>query len=236
MRRRTFVYIACSPNPRVGTTLTASLLTTYFAVTNRTVMGFDTNPYDGDFARLHPKSTSVIDIAATRGQIDMFDRLVVPDETPKIVDLWHPAYRRFFEVADNVGFLDEADRSGVTPVLLYHADASQKSLDACQDLGARWPGVEIAIVSNEGAASLDPAHPGHLSRFPTEHGFRIPPLNAVAMAAATDPETPLKELLWDAPDDAPPPPDGLIDWIEDVLAQFRAFELRHALADMEFLW
>jgi len=236
MMHRTYVYIVCSPHPRVGTTLTASLLTTYFQVTGRQAVGFDTNPYDGDLARLHPQTTRIVDIAATRGQIELFDSLVVADEKPKIVDLWHPAYRRFFAVAGEVGFLEEAGRVGVVPILLYHADASQKALQACHDLEALWPDVEIAIVSNEGAAPLDPAHPGHLSRFPAEHGFRIPPLSPEALAAATDPDIPLKELLWDAPDDAPPPADGLIDWVEGIFAQFRAFELRHALQETRYLW
>ena len=235
MKRRTFVYISCSPHPRVGTTLTASLLTTYFQVTNRPVVGFDTNPYDGDFARLHPETTSIIDIASTRGQIDMFDRLVVPDHIPKIIDLWHPAYRRFFEVAGNVGFLEEADRASISPILLYHADASQKSLEACWDLDSLWRDVEIAIVSNEGAAPLDPTHPWHLSRFPTDHGFRIQKLDPDSLAMVGDPNLSLKKLLWEPDDDTPDPRYGLVQWTEAIFAQFRAFELRHALQDMEYL-
>jgi hypothetical protein len=235
MKRRTFVYIACSPHPRVGTTLTARLLTDYFLVTRRPVKGFDTNPYESTFARAHPDVVSVVDIATTRGQIAMFDRLVVADEAPKIVDLWQPSYRRFFDVAEDVGFLEEAQSAGITPILLYHADTSATSLEACWQLSTRWQGMEIVIVVNEATSPPDSINAGYLSRFPAERTFRVPRLGVEGFAAIEEPPVSLKRLLWEPADDAPAPPPGLAPWTTRIFTQFKTFEIRHALEDTEYL-
>ena len=102
-------------------------------------MGFDTNPHDPDFARRFPNAVKVVDTAKIEGQIAMFDRLLVHDETPKVVDVQHRCYDRFFETIGQIGFMEEARRAMVQPVALFHVDASADSLTAASALAKRWP-------------------------------------------------------------------------------------------------
>src|SRR3712207_1618036 len=91
-KRHTFLYLVCSPQGRVGKTLIARLLVDYFLSSERLPLAFDSNHFDPALAALFPDETNVVDLTSTRGQMELFDRLIVPDEIPKVVDLWHVSY------------------------------------------------------------------------------------------------------------------------------------------------
>ena len=126
MAQTTRVYFCCSPNKRSGSTTTARLLIDYFLTRGPGALGFDTDPHDPDFAKRFPDVVRVVDTAKVQGQIAMFDRLLVHDETPKVVDVQHRFYDSFFETIGQIGFMEEARRAMVLPVALFHLDASRR--------------------------------------------------------------------------------------------------------------
>jgi hypothetical protein len=178
MAQTTRVYLCCSPNKRSGSTTTARLLIDYFLWKGRGALGFDTDPHDPDFAKRFPNAVKVVDTAKIQGQIAMFDRLLVHDETPKVVDVHHRCYDDFFETIGQIGFMEEARRAMVQPVALFHVDASADSLTAASALAKRWPNLRLVIVRNKGAAPLGLDARDILDRFPHSERFLIGAVDA----------------------------------------------------------
>src|SRR5262249_22623709 len=116
MERRTAVFIVCSPLPRVGKTLIAQLLVEFFTADGRPVAAFDLNPDGYALAAQLPDCTTVANITGTKGQMALFDQLIVPDETAKVVDVGYGSFEAFFSVTNDIGFAAEAHRRMIAPV------------------------------------------------------------------------------------------------------------------------
>jgi hypothetical protein len=162
-KRRTFVYIVCSPLGRVGKTLTARLLVDYYLSSDRLPVAFDTNRFEPGLAPVFPNETSLVDLTSTRGEMDLFDRLVIPDETPKVVDLWHVNYEKFFRHVQEFGFVQEAWERGIEPVVVLLTDERERFAAEVRSLADGWRGLKILLVHDEG-----------LTRLPQERVFGKP--------------------------------------------------------------
>jgi hypothetical protein len=147
--RRTFVYIVCSPRPRVGKTLLARLLAEYFLLSEGDVAGFDINMSEPSLIDYLPRVTETADILDTRGQIALMDRLILDDGVPKVVDLGYPSFEAFFRMADEIGFVKEALVRRVEPVVLFIADRDRSSAAAFASLRQRFPQIAVVAVNNE---------------------------------------------------------------------------------------
>jgi hypothetical protein len=147
--RRTFVYIVCSPRPRVGKTLIARLLTEFLLLQDGAVSAFDINMSEPSLIDYQPGVTETADIADTRGQIALMDRLILNDGVPKTVDLGYPAFEGFFQMVDEIGFVKEALVRGVEPVILFVADRDRASAAAFIGLRRRFPKIAIVAINNE---------------------------------------------------------------------------------------
>jgi hypothetical protein len=236
MRRRTLAYFVCSPHSRTGVTTTARLLTDYYLSRGVAVDGFDTDSREPGYAVLFPELSQVVDLCDVRGQISLFDRLLLADDTPKIVDVWSRSFDQLFSVIAEIGFLEEAKRAGVEPIVLYQADRSPRAASNARLLNTTWPDLWITVVHNEGAAPLGAEALEILSAYPTRGKFVIPKL-----------ESPIAELLEDQGFSlsaflrAPPPAMSIVvraamkSWLIPIFTQFQSFELRLDLQSSEFL-
>ena len=59
--------------------------------------------------------------------MQLMDRLIVNDGVAKVIDLGFHAFDEFFKMTDEIGFLKEAARRGVAPVVLFVADTDRVS-------------------------------------------------------------------------------------------------------------
>src|ERR1700688_2957228 len=148
MERRTPVYIICSPRPRVGKTLVARLLTEFLCGDGRSVAAFDINPDDFALADCLPRHTAVANMADTLGQIALFDKLVMDDGTAKIVDVGASSFKRFFVLLHELGFIQEAHRRALQPVVLFMADPDRRSMQAYASLQDQSRDVVLVPVYN----------------------------------------------------------------------------------------
>ncbi|WP_166141005.1 hypothetical protein [Methylosinus sp. RM1] len=236
MSRRTLVFVACSPHPRSGVSTTARLLTDFYLSRLADVEGFDTDPHAPRYHELFPDRTQVIDIAAIRGQISLFDRLLVDDGVPKIVDVWQRSYDRFFKTVKEIGFVEEAHLRGVEPIVLFHADSSESALASAQSLSASWRDLPMVVVQNEGAAPLGAYAHETLGHYPSTRRFVIGPLDGAVAKTLEQPDVSLSRLLV-----APPPEMSIViraalkAWIAPIFTQFHSFELRRRLEGAQFL-
>jgi hypothetical protein len=228
MERRTPIFIIASPRPRVGKTLLARMLAEFFRSEGRPVSAFDCNP--GEFALVDylPGYTAVADIADTRDQITLFDQLLADDHVPKVVDLGHSLFDKFFTVIQQISFAEEARRRGAMPVVLFLPDGDRRSRQGYAVLRERFAHLPIVPVINEAlpqAIRFRDDFPG------TATGgapLTIPALSPVIKGVIERPIFSFAALAATASDTT----TELYGWTRRVFLEFRELELRMLLAEL----
>ena len=222
MSQRTPLYVVCSPRPRVGKTLIARLLVEFFHADLRSVVAFDLNPHDPALADYLPGWTEIADVTESQGQIALFDRLIIDDGMPKVVDLGIEGFRAFFTVMHDVDFVDEARRRGIEPVILFIVDPDRMCERAYADLRERHPGVALVPVFNEAVTRgydyrerFPPAGPGRLA-------LTIPQLSPV-LKGVIDKQTFSFASFIKSEADAH---SEIYGWVKRIFREFRELELR----------
>jgi hypothetical protein len=143
------VYIICSPRPLVGKTLIARLLSEFLLLKNGTVTAFDINLKEPSLLEYLPKITETADVIDTYGKMQLMDRLIVNDGVAKVIDLGFHAFDEFFKMTDEIGFMKEAARRGVAPVILFVADTDRVSARGYPTLQQQVPPTALITIDNE---------------------------------------------------------------------------------------
>src|SRR5262245_46917405 len=143
------LYVVCSPCRCVGKTLIARLLAEFHLLGDRAVTAFDLADEGPQLADYLPDVTTIADIGETRGQMAFFDRLVAQKHGAKVIDVSHRAFRRFFEVAQQIGFFEETRRRSVAPLILFIADQDSKATEAYASLRRTCTSASLLPVRNQ---------------------------------------------------------------------------------------
>ena len=143
------VYIVCSPRPLVGKTLIARQLSEFLKLKNGDVAAFDINLKEPSLLEYLPKVTETAEVDDTFGKMSLMDRLIVNDGIAKVIDLGFHAFDEFFKMSDEIGFMKEAARRGVTPVILFVADTDRVSARGYATLAEQIPRNALIVVDNE---------------------------------------------------------------------------------------
>jgi hypothetical protein len=143
------VYIVCSPRPLVGKTLLARLLSEFLLLKDGTVSSFDINLKEPSLLEYLPRLTETADVMDTFGKMQLMDRLIVHDGVAKVIDLGFHAFDEFFKMTNEIGFLKEAARRSVAPVILFVADTDRVSARAYPTLREQIPLKTLITVDNE---------------------------------------------------------------------------------------
>ncbi|HEY2135834.1 MAG TPA: hypothetical protein VGH49_08085 [Xanthobacteraceae bacterium] len=233
MSRPTHVYIVASPRPRTGKTLLARALAEFFRNDGRPVAAFDLDTMDATLAAFLPKLTLCADINDTRGQVALFDKLIVDDEKPKVVDVSAHAFEAFFNVMEQIDFANVAPRQSVEPVILFATNSDPTAARSYAHLRDRFPGLPLAPVYNDGIVR------GYHLR------GEFPPTSAVALPVRIQAMSPMLRGFVDttpfsfAEFRRRPPPNfseymetELTSWLKKVFLQFREMELRLLLSNL----
>ena len=228
MERRTPIFIIASPRPRVGKTLLARMLAEFFRSQDRPVSAFDCNPGELALVDYLPGYTAVADIADTRDQITLFDQLLADDHVPKVVDLGHSLFDKFFTVIQQISFTEEARRRGAMPVVLFLPDGDRRSRQGYAVLRERFAHLPIVPVVNEAlpqAIRFRDDFPG------TATGgapLTIPALSPVIKGVIERPSFSFAAHAANASDTT----TELYGWTRRVFLAFRELELRMLLAEL----
>ena len=143
------VYIICSPRPLVGKTLTARLLSEFLLLKDGAVASFDINLKEPSLLEYLPKITETADVIDTYGKMQLMDRVIVNDGVAKVIDLGFHAFDEFFKMTDEIGFMKEAARRNVAPVILFMADTDRASARAYPMLQQQTPAKSLITIDNE---------------------------------------------------------------------------------------
>src|SRR5712671_5108136 len=143
------LYIICSPRPQVGKTLLARLLSEFLLLKNGNVTAFDVNLKDPSLLDYLPKITETADVIDTLGKMQLMDRVIVDDGIAKVIDLGFHAFDEFFKMTEEIGFMKEAARRSVAPVILFVADTDRVSARAYPMLQQQIPATALVTIDNE---------------------------------------------------------------------------------------
>jgi hypothetical protein len=147
--RITPVYIICSPRPLVGRTLIARQLSEFLLLKNGTVVAFDINLKEPSLLEYLPSITETAEVDDTFGKMALMDRIIINDTVAKVIDLGFHAFDEFFKMTDEIGFMKEAARRGVAPIILFVADADRVSARGYDLLREVIPKTALIVVENE---------------------------------------------------------------------------------------
>lgn len=228
MERRTPIFIICSSRPRVGKTLLARVFADFFRADGRPVAAFDVNPDEFSLVDYLPGYTAVASIGDTKDQIALFDQILAPDQVPKVIDLGHALFDKFFTVIQEIGFVEEARRRAVTPVVLFVAAPDRRARQGYDMLRDRLPNLALVPVLNEALPHVS----RYRDQFPgTRRGgapLTIPALSKVLRGVIERPSFSFAALIGTAPDTT----TELYGWTRRVFLEFREIELRLLLAEL----
>jgi hypothetical protein len=220
MAQHTPIYIVASPRPRVGKTVLARLLVEFFRSGRRPLAAYDLNPRDPVLAGYFPKLVTPLDIADTRGQMMLFDQLIGRPAT-RVIDVGYGAYDQFFAVMAEIGFVREARRRMIEPVVLFAADHAAVTVRAYADLRHGLPDVTVVPVHNEFVSVTCDK-----DDFPPTRAacrmIRIPRLSQMVRGVIDRPSFSFATYLVATPGT----PTEIHDWVAGIFAEFRELELR----------
>jgi hypothetical protein len=143
------VYIICSPRPLVGKTLIARLLSEFLVLKNGTVAAFDINLKEPSLLEFLPDITETAEVDDTFGKMALMDRLIINDGIAKVIDLGFHAFDEFFKMSDEIGFMKEAARRGVSPIILFVADTDRVTARGYPMLQRQIPATALVTIDNE---------------------------------------------------------------------------------------
>ncbi|MEX0852208.1 MAG: hypothetical protein WD036_02845 [Bauldia sp.] len=219
------VMIVCSPRPRVGRTLIARLLVEFFLADDRRAVAYDLNPNDPVLSDWLPFHAVRATIGDTRGVMALFDRLIVNDGRPKVIDLAADLFDAFFDVMLQIGLVDGARARGIDTVVLFVAEDHPRSTAAYRRIVERFDQLAVVPVHNKLSESFKAAdflrpslgataiHIDYLSPF--LHGVvNRPRFSFVGFLAKPSAR-----------------PTMLHDWIDQSFVAFRDLELRLLMSE-----
>lgn len=231
---RTPVFIVCSARPGAGKTFLARLILGFQLAENRAVRAYDLNPQEMALIHHAPQQTQPADIDETRSQMTLFDDLVANDGVVKIVDLDHALLKKFFTLAEQIGFFEAVRFSTIEPVLLFATDLHPASPAAYRSLQERFPQTILVPVENDAIARFGK----YRDMYPTLRAAAVPiriPVLAPPLRAIVDSHNySFAELRDTLPMDIPLDICfELRSWTKRAFLELRELELRLLLARLQ---
>jgi hypothetical protein len=220
MMRPAPIYIVASPRPRIGKTLLARLLIEFLRASDRPLVGYDLNPRESALTERFPNLVWPVDIAGTRGQMEVFDRLIADTASTKVIDLGYALFDQFFAVMREIGFLQEARRLSMEPIVLFVADPAAATVRSYAELRRQWAAT-IVPVHNE-SVSVMFAKEDFPGSGPECGVVRIPRLSAIVRGVIDRPSFSFASYLAKHEGAA----TEIHAWIGHIFTEFRELELR----------
>lgn len=214
------LYIITSPRPRTGKTLIARLMVEFFRAGRRPLVGYDLNPREQALAVRFPRLVWPVDITSTRGQMALFDRLIADTASTKIIDLGYGSFDQFFAVMAEIGFLAEARRRMIEPIVLFVTDPAAATVRSYAELRSRLAATFVP-VHNE-SVSLMFAKQDFPETQPRCGVIRIPRLSPIVRGVIDRPNFSFAGYMTEQPGG----PTEVHQWVGEIFTEFRELELR----------
>ena len=169
-----------------------------------------------------------VDIAETKGQVALFDRLIADNWRSTVIDLGYGLSDQFFAVMAEIGFEQEARRRGIEPIVLFITNSAPTTARSYAALRQRLPLTTFVPVHNEATSFMFIPQD-----FPSTRAdcalIRIPRLSPIVRGVIDRPGFSFGAYMSKQPGG----PTEVHSWIGNIFAQFRSLELRLILGELE---
>jgi hypothetical protein len=224
--RWTAVFVVASTRPLTGKTFLARLVADFLRVDGGPVQVFDVNS-EPSLADTLPSLATATDLETTRAQMALFDRLIMADGVPKVVDLGHAQFTRFFTVMEQIDFAMQALRRAIETIVLYTADPHPSSTKAYEVLRRRFPTAVLVPVFNEAILKGRKVRDAYPFARAAAVPLQIPVLPPGLKAHAEHSGLSFADFHGTLPVPVPlGPAFELRSWTKRVFLEFRELELR----------
>jgi hypothetical protein len=204
---KSYIYIVASLHGRSGKTLFARLLADYAILRGSKPSLFDTDTVEKKLTASFPDDAVLIDLAKVTDQMKLFDTLLVPSRSSRIVDLTHRSFSRFFKLLLEMGFVSEAKSRDIETVIFYIPNHETDSYQQGLSLRELFKDCHIIVVEN---ALL--GQPGDYVQRSNSYkvlmqkslNMRLPALDPLFVTVVDDPQLSLSEFDKTAEGEHPP--------------------------------
>jgi hypothetical protein len=223
--KTTPLYVVCSPCRCVGKTLISRLLTEFYVVKDRPVAAFDLADEGPQLVDYLPEFATIAEIGDIHGQMALFDRLIAENDTPRVIDVSHRAFRNFFTILQDISFFEEARRRSIETLILFIVDPSAASSETYTMLRRQFTQIPFITVRNPIKGSTTVRRIASPSQTTLPSSLDIPVL-AFSLRALIDKESFSFSQFWRViPAGLPDAVDAqLRGWLEYIFFQFQQIE------------
>lgn len=162
MARQPTIYVICSDRHRNGKTLLARVLVDFLLIEGTDPYVLDADVPEGPLRAAFPGRTALVDLAAIRGQMKLFDTILGSPGRDYVIDLPAIATPLFCEAAAELGFGAEARRQGFATVVMFVIDKDQESVTTAANVQAILKPDVFVPVRNAQVGSAYRASPTDL--------------------------------------------------------------------------
>jgi hypothetical protein len=203
---KSYTYLIVSPHGRTGKTLLARLFADYALLGQQNPEIFDTDASERSLAAYFPNRTAVVDLDRVPDQMRLFDTLTAPAAVPRVVDVMHRVFRKFFRLVQEIGYVSEARGREVEPVIVYIPDRELASYEEGRLLRDHFKDCHFIVVENAVIGKPD-RHVQQSEHYRSlmSHDLQLymPALDPMFAGVIDDPRLSLSQFMREAPIDRP---------------------------------
>jgi hypothetical protein len=203
---KSYTYIVASLHGRSGKTLLARLLADYAILQDDPPIIFDTDATEQKLSACFPTRSIVVDLDKVTDQMSLFDTLTVPSSSPRVIDLTHRSFGKFFKLMQEIGFVAEAKAHGNEVVIFYIHDHEADSFAEGRRLREQFKDCHFVVTQNsyfgQPDRQIQRSDDYKMLKMHDLHFF-MPQLDPMFVNVADDPHLSLSDFMHAPPADRP---------------------------------
>jgi hypothetical protein len=199
---KSYTYIIASLHGRTGKTLLARLFADQAILSGQHPEIFDTDAAERKLAACFPTSAVVIDLDRVIDQMKLFDTLTAPAAVPRVVDVTHRGFRKFFKLMQEIGYAAEAHAREIEPVIVYIPDREAESYEQGRLLRDHFRDCHFIVAENAliGKPDRQVQQSDHYkSLMAHDLNLYMPLLDPMFAGVIDDPKLSLSEFMSEMP-------------------------------------
>ncbi len=204
---KNFTYIVSSLHGRAGKTLLARLIADYLILRGESPDLFDTDTVEKKLSGCFPSSATLIDLDKVINQMQLFDTLVAPASAPRVVDVTHRSFSKFFHLMEEIGYAEEARERGNEPVIFYLLNREADTYTRGLSLREHFKDCSFVLVDNEANGRPERAvqlSVDYMTLMRHDLQMKLPALDPMFATVIEDPYLSLSGFMQDPPAGMPP--------------------------------
>jgi hypothetical protein len=199
---KSYTYIIASLHGRTGKSLLARLFADYAILSGQQPEIFDTDAAERKLAACFPGRAIVIDLDRVTDQMKLFDTLTAPAAVPRVVDVTHRGFRKFFKLMLEIGYAAEARTREIEPVIVFIPDREAKSYEQGRLLRDHFRDCHFIVAENAllGKPDKQVQQTDHYKALmANDLNLYMPVLDQMFAGVIDDPKLSLSEFMSEAP-------------------------------------